>query len=227
MTSVVSGAPPKKLPIVILISGRGSNMLAIAERAASGDIPVEVRAVISDKAEAAGLASAAALNIPTRSLSARGFPDRASYDQALAALVASFEPELVVLAGFMRILSPGFIAAFADRILNIHPSLLPLYRGLHTHRRALEAKDTVHGCSVHFVTEELDGGPLVVQVQVDVRPDDSESTLSARVQQQEHSIYPQVIEWFARGRLQMRDQQAWMDGQPMTTPRVVQVQPKR
>ena len=218
MTSIASGSPQKKLPIVILISGRGTNMRAIAEAAASGDIPVEVRAVISDKAEAAGLATAAAMNIPTRSLSAREFPDRASYDQALGALVASFEPRLVVLAGFMRILSPGFIAAFADRILNVHPSLLPLYRGLHTHRRALEARDSVHGCSVHFVTEELDGGPLVIQAQVKVRPDDSESTLSARVQQQEHRIYSQAIDWFARGRLQLREQRAWLDGRPLDAP---------
>lgn len=221
MTSAASGSPQQKLPIVILISGRGTNMHAIAQQAASGAVPVEIRAVISDKAEAAGLATAAAMNIPTRSLSARDFPDRASYDQALAALVASFEPQLVVLAGFMRILSPGFIAAFADRILNIHPSLLPLYRGLHTHRRALEAGDALHGCSVHFVTEELDGGPLVIQAQVKVRPDDSESTLSARVQQQEYRIYSQAIDWFARGRLQLREQRAWLDGRPLDAPVVI------
>lgn len=218
MTSGTSGSPPGKLPIVILISGRGSNMRAIAERAASGDLPVDVRAVISDKAEAAGLATAAAMNIPTRALSAREFSDRAGYDRALAALVQSFEPRLVVLAGFMRILSPGFIAAFADHTLNIHPSLLPLYRGLHTHRRALEAGDAVHGCSVHFVTEELDGGPLVIQSQVKVLPGDSESTLSARVQQQEHRIYSQAIDWFARGRLQLREQRAWLDGRPLDAP---------
>lgn len=218
MTSVASGQPLDKLPIVILISGRGSNMLAIAERAANGELPVEVRAVISDKADAAGLAAAAAMNIPTRSLSAKEFADRASYDQALAALVQSFEPDLIVLAGFMRILSPGFIAAFADRILNIHPSLLPLYRGLHTHRRALEAGDVLHGCSVHFVTEELDGGPLVIQSQVKVLPGDSESSLSARVQQQEHRIYSQAIDWFARRRLQLREQRAWLDGRPLEAP---------
>jgi phosphoribosylglycinamide formyltransferase-1 len=222
MTSVAGAQPHSKLPIVILISSRGSNMHAIAERAANGALPVEVRAVISDKADAAGLATAAAMNIPARSLSAREFADRASYDQALAALVQSFEPELVVLAGFMRILSPGFIAAFADRILNIHPSLLPLYRGLHTHRRALEAGDTVHGCSVHFVTEELDGGPLVIQSQVKVLPGDSESSLSARVQQQEHRIYSQAIDWFARRRLQLREQRAWLDGRPLEAP-VVQI----
>ncbi|GFE84536.1 phosphoribosylglycinamide formyltransferase [Steroidobacter agaridevorans] len=218
MTSVAGNQPHNKLPIVILISGRGSNMLAIAERAANGELPVEVRAVISDKADAAGLATAAAMNIPTRSLSAKEFADRASYDRALAALVQSFEPELIVLAGFMRILSPGFIAAFADRILNIHPSLLPLYRGLHTHRRALEAGDILHGCSVHFVTEELDGGPLVIQSQVKVLPGDSESSLSARVQQQEHRIYSQAIDWFARRRLQLREQQAWLDGRPLDAP---------
>ncbi|MET0224908.1 MAG: phosphoribosylglycinamide formyltransferase, partial [Dokdonella sp.] len=201
-----------KLPIVILISGRGSNMRAIAERAASGALPVEVRAVISDKPDAPGLSSAAEMGIATRALSPREFADRPSYDAALATLVASFEPRLVVLAGFMRILSANFIAAFADRILNIHPSLLPLYRGLHTHRRALEARDSIHGASVHFVTEELDGGPLVIQAQVKVLRDDGESSLSARVQQQEHRIYSQAIDWFARGRLKLHQQRAWLDG---------------
>jgi phosphoribosylglycinamide formyltransferase-1 len=214
MTHPTSG----RLPIVILISGRGSNMQAIAERAAQGTLPVDIRAVISDKADAAGLATAASMQIPTRTLSPREFADRASYDVELAKLVAGFEPKLVVLAGFMRILSPSFIATFADRILNIHPSLLPLYRGLHTHRRCLAAGDQVHGASVHFVTEELDGGPLVIQAQVKVRPGDSENTLSARVQRQEHRIYSQAIEWFARGRLQLREHRAWLDGRPLDQP---------
>ena len=209
-----------KLPIVILISGQGSNMLAIAEHAAAGTLPVDIRAVISDKADAPGLALAARMSIPTRALSPREFPDRVSYDVALASLVASFEPGLVVLAGFMRILSPSFIGAFADRILNIHPSLLPLYRGLHTHRRALEAGDELHGASVHFVTEELDGGPLVIQAQVKILPGDSEPTLSARVQRQEHRIYSQAIDWFARGRLELREHRAWLDGQPLDAPHI-------
>jgi len=214
MASVTSD----KLPIAILISGRGSNMRAIAERAASGELPVEIRAVISDKPEAAGLATAASMNIPTRILLPRDFADRSSYDAALASLVASFEPRLVVLAGFMRILNPNFIAAFADCILNIHPSLLPLYRGLHTHRRALEAGDRLHGASVHFVTEELDGGPVVIQARVTVQPGDTESSLSARVQQQEYRIYSQAIDWFARGRLSLREHRAWLDGRPLDAP---------
>ena len=131
------------------------------------------------------------------------------------------QPALIVLAGFMRILSPGFIDAFAGRILNVHPSLLPKYRGLHTHRRALEAGEATHGVSVHFVTTELDGGPVIVQSLVDVRPDDTEASLSARVQQQEHRIYPQAIDWFARGRLQLRNDQVWLDGRLLDGPVIV------
>lgn len=212
-----------KLPIAILISGRGSNMRAIAERAVAGELPVDIRAVISDRADAAGLSTAATMQIPTRTLLPREFSDRPSFDAALADIVGGYEPKLVVLAGFMRILSPGFIAAFADRILNIHPSLLPLYRGLHTHRRVLEAGDRMHGVSVHFVTEELDGGPVVIQAQLPVRADDTEASLSARVQRQEHRIYPKVIDWFARGRLTLREQRAWLDGRPLDAPIVESV----
>jgi phosphoribosylglycinamide formyltransferase-1 len=206
------------LPIVILISGRGSNMQAIAERASSGALPVTIRAVVSDQPSAAGLGVAAGMGLPTRVLCPRDFSDRPSYDAALADLVASYSPGLVVLAGFMRILSPRFIHSFADRILNVHPSLLPLYRGLHTHRRALEAGDRVHGVSVHFVTEELDGGPVVIQSRVAILPGDTETTLSARVQQQEHRIYPRAIDWFARGRLELRDRRAWLDGRVLEQP---------
>jgi phosphoribosylglycinamide formyltransferase 1 len=207
-----------KLPIAILLSGRGSNMRAIAERAAASQLPVDIRVVVSDQPKAAGLEIAAALGIPTEVLSPRDFVDRSSYDMALAALVAKYEPQLVVLAGFMRILTPQFIHPFAGRILNIHPSLLPKYRGLHTHRRALEACDTTHGVSVHFVTEELDGGPVIMQACIDVRADDTEQSLSARVQRQEHTIYAQVIEWFAAGRLSLQGDRAVLDGTALEQP---------
>jgi phosphoribosylglycinamide formyltransferase 1 len=207
-----------RLPIAILISGRGTNMRAIAERAAAGSLPVEVRVVVSDQPSAEGLRTAAALNIATRVLEPRAFADRAAYDHALVQLLAPYQPRLIVLAGFMRILTPHFIGAFAGRILNIHPSLLPKYRGLHTHRRALEAREAVHGVSVHFVTEELDGGPVIVQTEVPVLPGDTETTLSARVQRSEHRIYPQAIDWFARGRLLLKDGRAWLDGAPLAAP---------
>jgi phosphoribosylglycinamide formyltransferase-1 len=213
--------PDARLPIVILISGRGSNMRVIAELAAKGELPVVVRAVVSDRPEAAGLATAAFMGIPTATLSPRSFADRASFDAALANLVGKYQPGLIVLAGFMRILTPNFIAPFAGRILNIHPSLLPSYRGLHTHRRVLEAGDALHGVSVHFVTEELDGGPTIIQACVEVRPQDTESSLSARVQRQEHRIYPQAIEWFARGRLQLHAAGARLDGKPLSAPVLV------
>ncbi len=207
-----------RLPIAILISGRGTNMRVVAERAAGGSLPVDVRVVVSDQPAAEGLKTAAAMNITTRVLEPREFADRPTYDRALVQLIEQYQPKLIVLAGFMRILTPHFIGAFAGRILNVHPSLLPKYRGLHTHRRALEAGETVHGVSVHFVTEELDGGPVVLQAEVPVLPGDSEQTLSARVQQGEHRIYPQAIDWFARGRLLLQDGRAWLDGKPLDAP---------
>ena len=206
------------LPIAVLVSGRGSNMINIAQCAARGELPVRVCAVVSDKADAPALAAAQQMAIPTAALRAQGFADRVQYDRALGDLVESHEPALVVLAGFMRILSPEFIGRFAGRILNVHPSLLPKYRGLHTHRRALEAGDRVHGASIHFVTEELDGGPVIIQAAVAIRPDDDAPSLSARVQQLEHRIYPMAIDWFARGRLALRDHAAWLDGKPLDTP---------
>jgi phosphoribosylglycinamide formyltransferase-1 len=207
-----------RLPIAILISGRGSNMRVIAERAAAGSLPVDVRVVVSDQPSAEGLQIAAGLNLATRVLQPREFADRPSYDRALVQLLEEHQPRLIVLAGFMRILTSHFISAFSGRILNVHPSLLPKYRGLHTHRRALEAGEALHGVSVHFVTEELDGGPVVLQAEVPILPDDSETTLSARVQRSEHRIYPQVIDWFARGRLLLKDGRAWLDGKPLDAP---------
>jgi phosphoribosylglycinamide formyltransferase-1 len=208
------------LPIVVLISGTGSNLRVIAEQAADGTLPVEIRAVISDKPEAKGLAWAAAQGIPTVALSPRDYPDRATFDRALADTVASYAPGLVVLAGFMRILGDAFVERFAGRLVNIHPSLLPKYRGLHTHRRALEAGDREHGASVHFVTRELDGGPVVLQARVPVRDVDDEATLAARVLAQEHLIYPECIGWFAAGRLRLRDGCVFLDGHRLETPLV-------
>jgi phosphoribosylglycinamide formyltransferase 1 len=207
-----------RMPIAILISGRGSNMQVIAERAARGELPVEIRTVLSDQPAAGGLALAGTLNVPSEVLSPRDCPDRATYDAALIERLRQHAPQLIVLAGFMRILSPSFIHAFAGRILNVHPSLLPAYRGLHTHRRVLEAGDSMHGASIHFVTEELDGGPVIIQSRIEVRPDDTETSLSARVQEREHRIYPQAIDWFARGRLALRGQRAWLDGRALDGP---------
>jgi phosphoribosylglycinamide formyltransferase-1 len=216
MTSDTSA--PARLPTAILISGRGSNMQAIAGRAVRGELPIDVRVVLSDQPAAGGLAIAAALNLTTEVLSPRDFADRPAYDAALIERLQRHGVQLIVLAGFMRILTPAFIAAFAGRILNVHPSLLPRHRGLHTHRRVLEAGDRVHGVSVHFVTEELDGGPVVIQSRIEVRPEDTEASLSARVQQREHSIYPRAIDWFARGRLALRGQRAWLDGKALDSP---------
>ena len=211
-----------RLPIVVLISGSGSNLRAIAERARTGTLSVEIRAVISDRAQAAGLAWAAGAGLPTRVLSPRDFADRAAFDRALADLIDGYAPRLVVLAGFMRILGREFVERFAGRMLNIHPSLLPRHRGLHTHRRVLESGDAEHGASVHFVTPELDGGPVVLQARVPVRTDDDEATLAARVLAQEHRIYPECIGWFAAGRLQYLDGAAVLDGRVLESPLVVE-----
>lgn len=215
----MSGAAGR-LPIVVLVSGTGSNLQAIAGQARSGALPVEIRGVISDRPGAAGLAWAAAAGIATVALLPRDFPDRAAFDRALADAVERFEPALVVLAGFMRILGAEFVDRFAGRLVNIHPSLLPKYRGLHTHRRALEAGEREHGASVHFVTSELDGGPVVLQARVPVRDDDDEASLAARVLAAEHRIYPECIGWFAAGRLQSRDGIVLLDGHPLTAPLV-------
>ena len=177
--------------IVILISGRGSNMRALFDAA----LPAQIAAVISNNPEAGGLAYARERNAETRVVNHRDYPDRASFDAALAEQVASFAPDLVVLAGFMRILTETFLSPFAGRILNIHPSLLPAFTGVNTHQRALDEGVKLHGCTVHFVTPELDHGPIVIQAAVPVRPDDDADSLAARVLEQEHRIYPQAVRW--------------------------------
>ncbi len=213
--------PDTRMPAVALVSGRGSNLRVIAERARGGDPPVSIRAVVSDREDAGAIEWARSVSLECATLSPKSFPDRDRYDEALAALVASFEPQLVILAGFMRILGPNFVDRFAGQTLNIHPSLLPLHRGLHTHRRVLEAGEREHGASVHFVTRELDGGPVVIQAKVPVRDDDDEASLAARVLEQEHRIYPQAVGWFASGRLRFADGAAWLDGQRLDGPVVI------
>jgi phosphoribosylglycinamide formyltransferase 1 len=217
----MSAAPRAPLRIAILISGRGSNMLAIAHAAQRRDFPASIVAVLSDRADAAGLQRATELGLEARALTPAPNHSRAEYDAALAAALREYSPDLVVLAGFMRILGPVFVREFDGRMLNIHPALLPKHRGLHTHRRVLEARESEHGCSVHFVTEELDGGPVVLQARVPVLPGDTIEALSARVQAQEHRIYPMTIAWLATGRLEWRDGAPWLDGRPLQSPVVL------
>jgi len=174
--------------------------------------------VLSERAGVAGLDTARALGIETRTVAWPGNTERMQFERGLDAALTTARPDIIVLAGFMRILSQQFVEARAGRILNIHPSLLPKYRGLHTHRRVLEAGDQMHGASVHFVTAELDGGPLILQSRVTVRPGDTENTLSARVQATEHTIYPRVIGWLADGRLAWREHRPWLDGKPLDAP---------
>jgi phosphoribosylglycinamide formyltransferase-1 len=200
---------------VVLLSGSGSNLQALIDSSQGADSPLRVGAVISNRADAYGLERAKAAGIDTAVLEHTGFAGREAFDAALMALIDGFNPDLVVLAGFMRILSGGFVRHYQGRLLNIHPSLLPKYKGLHTHQRALEAGDTEHGCSVHFVTEELDGGPLVVQAVVPVDAADTAQTLAQRVHLQEHQIYPLAVRWFAEGRLRLGEHGALLDGQPL------------
>ncbi|THF63222.1 phosphoribosylglycinamide formyltransferase [Pseudothauera rhizosphaerae] len=186
--------------IVILVSGRGSNMEAIVRAAIPG---ARIAAVISNRPDAQGLQFAAGRGIPTAVVDHRHYPDRAAFDAALAEVIEGHGADLVVLAGFMRVLTDDFVRRFEGRLLNIHPSLLPSFPGLHTHRRALEAGVRVHGATVHFVTPALDCGPVVIQAVVPVLPDDDEERLAARVLAEEHRIYPQAVRWFVEGRLQL------------------------
>ena len=187
--------------IVILISGRGSNMEAML----AAQLPVDIAAVISNRADAQGLLTAQRAGIATAVVDHRQHASRQAFDLELAATIDRFAPDLVVLAGFMRILTPEFVAHYDGRLLNIHPSLLPSFPGLHTHQRALDEGVRIHGCTVHFVTADLDHGPIVAQVAVAVRPDDSEASLAARVLAEEHRLYPQAVRWFAEDRLRLRD----------------------
>jgi phosphoribosylglycinamide formyltransferase-1 len=207
-----------KIRLVVLISGRGSNLQAILDQASSGELPVEVAAVISNRPGVHGLERARQAGVPALELDHKLFADRPEFEAALIDLIDHYRPDLVILAGFMRVLTPGFTEHYQGRIFNIHPSLLPKFRGLHTHERAIAAGETVHGASIHFVTAELDGGPVIVQARVPVLPDDDPDTLAARVLEREHRLYPQAIRWFAEGRLGLAGKRVLFDGKPMAEP---------
>jgi len=193
-------------------------MRALIEQSRDAAAAYSVSKVFSDQPDAAGLALARDLGVPAQALAAAKTADRDAYDGALAAEIETCSPSLIVLAGFMRILSARFVSRFAGRILNIHPSLLPKFPGLHTHRRVLEARDPQHGATVHFVTEQLDGGPPIIQARVSVAANDDEASLAARVQTQEHRIYPLAVRWFCEGRLRYDAGRAWLDGQVLNGP---------
>jgi phosphoribosylglycinamide formyltransferase-1 len=212
-----SAAP---LPVVILISGRGSNLQAIIDAVARGMLPVNICAVISNRADATGLQAATQAGIAATVVDHTLYKDRQAFDQALQACIDQYQPALVILAGFMRILSADFVAHYRGRLLNIHPSLLPDFPGLNTHQRALDAGCEVHGASVHFVTADVDGGPVVLQARVPVQARDTADSLATRVLQQEHQLYPLAIRWFAEQRLALSENgQALLDGAILTEPR--------
>jgi len=206
--------------IVVLISGSGTNLQAIIDASKNSDYPGDIVGVVSNKAGAYGLARAENAGIVNIALSHKDFDCRASYDQALMTEIDKFTPDVIVLAGFMRILTPAFVQHYQGQLLNIHPSLLPKYQGLNTHQRAIDAGDTEHGVSVHFVTEELDGGPIILQAKVPVFDGDSSDDLAARVHEQEHRIYPLVVKWFCQNRLRMHknaeQEQAILDNNVLT-----------
>ena len=196
-----------KTRCVVLLSGRGSNLAAILKAAQAAEYPTMIAGVVANKADAPGLQLARNAGVPVSVVPSANYSDRDSYDAALQVAVDAYAPDLVVLAGFMRILTPAFVNHYAGRMINIHPSLLPSFTGLHTHQRALDAGVRIHGCTVHFVTAELDHGPMIAQAAVPVLADDTASTLAARVLTAEHQVYPAAIRWFAEGRLRITGQQ--------------------
>lgn len=213
VTSNQSNQQP--LRVVVLISGSGNNLQALIDGQQAGQLPIEIVAVISNRPEVFGLERARQANIPALVLDHKNFNSREEFDRALMALIDQQQPQLIVLAGFMRILTPEFTEHYLGRMLNIHPSLLPDYQGLHTHQRVLDAGESHHGVTVHFVTAELDGGPPVVQARLPIKPGDDATSLAKRVQVQEHVIYPLAVSWFAQGRLKMVNGRAYLDDEPL------------
>lgn len=208
----------KRKSAAILISGSGTNLQSFIDKTGAGELDLDIAVVLSNKPGVAGLDRARKARIPVECVEHGGYPDRESFDAALKETLNRYSPDLIILAGFMRILTPVFIDHFAGRIFNIHPSLLPQYPGLDTHQRAIDAGDQWAGSTVHFVTEELDGGPLVIQGRVPVARDDTARSLAARVLKVEHQIYPEAAALFAAGRLEHRDGTAWLDGQRLEKP---------
>jgi phosphoribosylglycinamide formyltransferase-1 len=198
--------------IVVLISGGGSNLQSLLDQCHAGDIKADIVAVIANRPGALGLSRARQAGVKALALDHTGFDDRAAFDQALADLIEEQQPDLVVLAGFMRILTDAFVARFTGRLINIHPSLLPKYPGLNTHQRALEANDELAGATVHFVTAQLDGGPAIARAEVTIEPNDNADTLARKVLVQEHKLYPEVVNWFVKDRLRLDQDQAILDG---------------
>jgi phosphoribosylglycinamide formyltransferase-1 len=218
----MASAVNRPLSIVVLISGRGSNLQSIIDAAAAGELPVEIRAVISNRPDVQGLQRAAQAGIAAQVVDHRHYPDRTAFDAALQATIDDYRPGLVVLAGFMRILTPAFVRHYRGRMINIHPSLLPEFPGLNTHQRVLDAGRKETGATVHFVTEEMDGGPAILQARVPVLAGDDAATLAARVLEQEHRIYPVVIRWYAEGRLRLdREGRIRFDNAPLERPRLL------
>lgn len=203
---------------VVLVSGSGTNLQAIIDRVAREELRVRLTSVLSDVPAAGGLERARRAGIPTQAIDYAAFDSRASAEDALATALLALEPEIVVLAGFMRILPAPLVESLQGRMLNVHPSLLPRHRGLNTHRRVLAAGDRWHGSTVHFVVPELDAGPSIIQYRIRVRDADDADSLRQRVQQGEYRIYPQAIDWLATGRLSLRGPAAWLDGRPLTEP---------
>jgi phosphoribosylglycinamide formyltransferase-1 len=194
----------EKFPIVVLISGNGSNLQAIIDAIDNKLWPIEIKAVISNKADAYGLQRAQTANIPTAVISHKDYDSRENFDHALQQMIDQYQPKLVVLAGFMRILTPGFVQHYAGKMINIHPSLLPKFKGLETHQRALETQEKIHGCTVHYVTEELDSGNIIAQMECEITPADTVESLQEKVHALEHQLLPEVIFWIADKRVQLK-----------------------
>lgn len=209
--------PPEKLPIVVLISGNGSNLQAIIAAIQQG-LPVKICAVISNRSDAFGLERAKQAGIPAHAISHREFHNRRAFEAALQEKIDEYQPKIVVLAGFMRRLTAEFVAHYVGRMINIHPSLLPKYPGLDTHRQVLNAKDTEHGVSIHYVTAEVDKGPLICQASLPVHANDTEERLTQRIHDLEHQLYPQVLGWLAAGRLQWTAAGVTLDGKALKPP---------